>query len=53
MNERLIGWKLDITTASGRRSQIELVYEILALCGKESPRRTRIMYQVRLSYAQL
>ena len=42
-----------MTTASGRRSQIELVYEILALCEKESPRRTRIMYQVRLSYAQL
>jgi excisionase family DNA binding protein len=42
-----------MTTASGRRSHIELVYEILALCEKESPKRTRIMYQVRLSYAQL
>ncbi len=42
-----------MTTTHGRRSHIELVYEILTACEKEAPKSTRIMYQVRLSHTQL
>ena len=38
---------------SGRRSSVEIIYEILSLCGNGGINKTAIMYRSNLSYDQL
>ena len=37
----------------GRRSSVEIIYEILTLCGNGGINKTAIMYRSNLSYDQL